>query len=308
MQPGLAMDSIKIPAAKEFVQNAQKVIIGKDREVQLALICLISNGHLLIEDLPGMGKTTFVMLIAKLAGLRLQRIQFTNDLLPADILGTHIYDTTKSSFQFQPGPIFSEVVLGDELNRATPKTQSAFLQAMEEHKVSIDGKTYPLPEPFFLIATQNPIQQVGTFPLPESQLDRFMMRLRMNFPDRASEKKMLMESNQRPTIEEINPVLDKSVLADWQKSALQIHASEKLVEYVQDLLTHSRQSMALKSGLSPRAGLLLIKAARACAFLQGRNMVIPEDIQFVAPHVIAHRLNVHSDHMAQELIATVPVP
>lgn len=295
--------------------TARRIIVGKDREVRLALTCLLANGHLLIEDLPGVGKTTFVMMLARLAGLELRRIQFTNDLLPSDILGTHIYDTAKNTFQFQQGPIFGEIVLGDELNRATPKTQSAFLQAMEEHQITLDGKTYKLPDPFFLIATQNPSQQIGTFPLPESQLDRFMMKIRINYPDRAAEKQMLTQGDSRHEIQNVKPAFTKAQLLGWQKEVPQVFASEHLIEYVQDLLARSREMNPTMAGLSPRAGILLLQAARASAFIEGRKMVLPEDIQFVAGSVMSHRLG-HNDEndrfggeaLATQIVSTVRVP
>ncbi len=299
----------------QFIEAARRIIVGKDREVRLALTCLLANGHLLIEDLPGVGKTTFVMMLARLAGLELRRIQFTNDLLPSDILGTHIYDSIKNTFQFQPGPIFGEIVLGDELNRATPKTQSAFLQAMEEHQITLDGKTYSLPNPFFLIATQNPSQQIGTFPLPESQLDRFMMKIRINYPDRVAEKQMLTQGDSRHEIQNLNPTFTKSQLLSWQKEVPAVFASEHLIEYVQDLLAHSREMNPNMPGLSPRAGILLLHAARASAFIEGRKMVLPEDIQYVASSVMSHRLG-HNDEndrfggeaLATQIVSAVRVP
>lgn len=303
------------PEFKAFIETARSIIIGKDREVRLALTCLLANGHLLIEDLPGVGKTTFVMMIARLAGLELRRIQFTNDLLPSDILGTHIYDTAKGSFQFQPGPIFGEVVLGDELNRATPKTQSAFLQAMEEHQITLDGKSYPLPNPFFLIATQNPSQQIGTFPLPESQLDRFMMKIRLNYPDRASEKAMLTQGDTRSQIHTVAPAITKSQLLAWQREVSLVHTSDHLIEYVQDLMARSREMNPSMTGLSPRAGILLIQASKAAAFIEGRKMVLPEDVQFVAASIMSHRLGQNDDNdlfggdaLAAQILSTVKVP
>lgn len=307
MKKRLALSEVQIPEAVQFVRAVDTILIGKSHESLLALITLIAGGHLLIEDLPGMGKTTFVNLIAKLAGLQLKRIQFTNDLLPADILGTHIFNSKNSSFEFQPGPIFSEVVLGDELNRATPKTQSAFLQAMEEHKVTVDGKTYDLPNPFFLIATQNPSQQIGTFDLPESQVDRFMMKIKMNWPDRDSEKKMLLEAHLRPNVNDLSPSLQLATLKTWQKESQNLFASEKLVEYIQNILLYTREKGLAQFGLSPRAGIQLLKAARACAFLQNRKMVLPEDVQYVAPSVISHRLGLAHESLAIEIIQAVPI-
>jgi MoxR-like ATPase len=287
-----------------FVENAQKIIYGKDQELKLALASLLARGHLLIEDIPGMGKTTFVMCLAKLLGLKMNRIQFTNDLLPADILGTNIYDPKTTSFHFHPGPIFAEIVLGDELNRASPKSQSAFLQAMEERRVTIDGKNFDLPKPFFIIATQNPQTQVGTYPLPESQLDRFMMRLVLGYPDALSEKRILTDGDPRPRIESLTPIMSHDDLFEIQNQVDRVHVSEALIQYVQDLLKFSRSR---GTGLSPRAGLILIQAAKAWAFINGRQLVLPEDIQEIAPAVMSHRLN--SQHMrTEEIIRSVAIP
>ena len=274
----------------KFLEEANKLILGKPDELKLALCCLLSRGHILIEDLPGMGKTTFVMVISHLLGLNLNRVQFTNDILPADILGTNIYDKDTKSFSFHPGPIFAEVVLGDELNRATPKTQSAFLQAMEERQVTVDGTTHALPEPFFLIATQNPTDQAGTYPLPESQLDRFMMRLSLGYPSKQSEMNILKAGDSRNKILQTAKVLSGAQLVATQNKVDEVHVSDALIEYVQLILEKSRQMDAM-GGLSPRAGLLLINAAKSWAYLEGRSMVLPEDVKAVAAAVLSHRLN-----------------
>ena len=299
---------------KEFIEEASKLILGKPQELKLALACLLSRGHILMEDLPGMGKTTFVMVISHLLGLKLSRVQFTNDILPADILGTNIYDRDSKSFTFHPGPIFSEVVLGDELNRATPKTQSAFLQAMEERAVTVDGTTHSLPEPFFLIATQNPTDQAGTYPLPESQLDRCMMRISLGYPSKQSEMGILKAGDSRNKIMAAPQVLNGARLVETQKKVDEIHISDALVEYVQLILEKSRQLDSM-GGLSPRAGLLLISAAKSWAYLEGRSMVLPEDIKAIAPAVLSHRLNggqltrlSSGDEVVQKMLSEIAVP
>ncbi len=292
---------------RKFFELSETVIIGKERELKLALTCFLARGHLLIEDLPGMGKTTFAMLLSQVLGLRLSRIQFTNDLLPSDIIGTTIFNNKTNSFQFHQGPIFGELVLGDELNRATPKTQSAFLQAMEEHKVSVDGQTYDLPKPFFLIATQNPINQTGTYPLPESQLDRFMMRIHLGYPDKAAERKILIAKDPRKNLNQIKELFSHQEILELQELSQTPHVSPALLDYVQEILILSRQMATQGSaGLSPRAGLLLVQAARARAFIEARDMVLPEDIQEVAPSVMGHRLS-GTEH-ALEIIQKVKVP
>lgn len=292
---------------KSFLDEAGGLILGKPQELKLALACLLSRGHILMEDLPGMGKTTFVMVISHLLGLKLSRIQFTNDILPADILGTNIYDRDTKTFTFHPGPIFSEVVLGDELNRATPKTQSAFLQAMEEKAVTVDGTTHALPEPFFLIATQNPTDQAGTYPLPESQMDRFMMRISLGYPSKQSEIGILKAGDSRNKILSAPQLLSGTRLAETQKKIDEIHISDALVEYVQNILESSRKLDSM-GGLSPRAGLLLLSAAKSWAYLEGRSMVLPEDIKAVAPSVLSHRLSGGNEAAIQKLLSEISVP
>ena len=289
------------------------LILGKERQVRLALACLLARGHLLIEDLPGMGKTTLAHGLARALGLGFRRIQFTSDLLPADILGVSIYQPETRDFRFHPGPVFTQLLLADELNRATPKTQGALLEAMEERQVTSDGVTHALPEPFFVVATQNPRHQIGTYPLPESQLDRFLMRIDMGYPDRSAERELLKGRDRRELLDSLSPVLDGARLAALQHAVNQIHAADALLDYVQDLIAASRRSARFTHGLSPRAGLALLGAARAWALLAGRNMVLPEDVQAVAPSVMAHRLppaegGVSVGVLVTDLIHSVPIP
>lgn len=293
---------------------AGRIILGKEREVRLALACLLARGHLLIEDLPGVGKTTLAHTLARLLGLKFSRIQFTSDLLPADITGISIFDRERSDFRFLPGPVFAQVVLADEINRATPKAQSALLEAMEERQVTAEGQTRVLPEPFFVIATQNPSHQIGTFPLPESQLDRFLMRLELGYPDRAAERALLAGGGRRAQADEVAPLLDAEELPCLQKAVSSVHAAEPLIDYVQALLEATRRDTAFQHGLSPRAGLALLAAARAWAWLAGRDMVLPDDVQAVLPAVARHRLlsAQGGGHARGEDIATliraVPIP
>lgn len=281
--------------AQRFIDAANRIILGKEHDLRLALTCLIARGHLLIEDIPGVGKTTLAHVMAKLTGLQYQRIQFTSDLLPADIVGVSIFDRESSSFRFHPGPLFSQLILADEINRATPKTQSALLEAMEEHQVTADGQTLALSEPFFVIATQNPAHQIGTFPLPESQLDRFLMRIHLGYPDRIAERALLMGEDRRALLARQGPVVTPEQIGALQQAARSTLVSERIVEYVQRLLAHSRQSAAFDGGLSPRAGIGLLAAARAWALTQGRGHVLPEDIQAVFPSVATHRLRMAND-------------
>ena len=296
-----------------FTSQICEVIVGKTAAINLAVACLLARGHLLIEDIPGVGKTTLSQALARSLGLRFQRIQFTSDLLPADILGNSIFDRDEQRFVFHQGPLFSQVVLIDEVNRATAKTQSALLEAMEEHHVSADGTTYPLPNPFFVIATQNPQHQVGTFPLPESQLDRFLMRIELGVPDRASERAMLLGMDRRDMLKELKPVFAAETLLEIQETVRKVHTSPALLDYLQDLLDASRQHHA--TGLSPRAGLALLHAAQAWAMMNGRDMVLPEDIQAVGIAVMGHRLGHDIEQpgqsgrtLAETLMRTVPVP
>ncbi len=274
----------------QVLQQAERVIYGKHREIRLALACLLANGHLLIEDLPGMGKTTLAHTLARLLGLQFSRIQFTSDLLPADITGISIFERNSNEFRFLPGPVFAQLVLADEINRATPKTQSALLEAMEEGQVTSEGQTRRLPRPFFVIATQNPAHQVGTFPLPESQLDRFLMRIEMGYPDRAAERELLLSGGQRNRADELDALISPEALPEIQQQVAAIHTAAPLIDYVQSLIEATRQDPAFQHGLSPRAGLALLSAARAWAWLDGRDMVIPDDVQAVLPAVACHRL------------------
>jgi MoxR-like ATPase len=271
-----------------------RIIVGKEEPIGLAMACLLARGHLLIEDIPGVGKSTLAQALAATLGLRYSRIQFTSDLLPADVLGVSIFDEHARAFRFHPGPIFSSVVLADEINRAPPKTQSALLEAMEERQVSQDGQTRALPEPFFVIATQNPVEQIGAYPLPESQLDRFLMAIELGYPDVAAERELLSGGDRRARIAELPALADPATLAQWQREAAEIHVAPALLDYVQALLAASRGSggadAGARRGLSPRAGLMLIAAARAHALLAGRPMVLPEDVQKVFPSVAGHRL------------------
>jgi len=266
------------------------VLLGKPRQVKLAFTCLIAGGHLLLEDVPGVGKTTLSHALAQSLGLQFNRIQFTSDLLPADVAGISIYEREKGGFVFHPGPIFTQVLLADEINRATPKTQSGLLEAMEERQVSADGVTRLLPTPFFVIATQNPTHQIGTFPLPESQLDRFLMCLSLGYPDAQAERALLMGEDRRAMLKEMKPAMTPAELAEAQQGLRQIHASPALIDYVQALAQASRQNGSFAEGLSPRAALALLQAARAWAALEGRNHVMPEDVQAMLVPVCAHRL------------------
>lgn len=272
---------------KKILSQLNTVLLGKEQQTKLALVCLLADGHLLIEDLPGMGKTTLASTLAKTLGLDYQRVQFTSDMLPADILGVSIFDTRKQQFSFHQGPIFSQVVLADEINRASPKTQSALLEAMEEKQVSVEGKTYPLCAPFFVIATQNPLDQAGTFPLPESQLDRFMMRIELGFPNKEAEMAMLKASFVQQTI---NPVIDVSELQMMQQAVNKVDVNDALLDYLLRLINESRYGGLAVNPLSPRCSKILLKAAKAMAFMNQRRYVVPEDVQAVFVAVTEHRL------------------
>ncbi len=293
------------PLLRDVVAQSGHFVLGKEHQIKLALATILARGHLLIEDLPGVGKTILSHVLAGTLGLRFNRVQFTSDMLPADILGVSVYERESGTFSFHPGPIFSQMILADEINRATPKTQSALLEAMEENQVSIEGQTYPLPSPFFVIATQNPAYQIGTFPLPESQLDRFLMVISLGYPEQRAERALLAGRDRRDMLKEITPVLQPTQLLELQQQARQVHASEALIDYVQALLSFSRESPNFLTGLSPRAGLALLNAARAWAFLEGRNHVMPEDVQTVLPHVAAHRLQTAGEQGALSAEAMV---
>jgi len=291
------------------------IVLGKQPQIRLALACLLARGHLLVEDLPGVGKTTLAQAIARTLGLAFQRIQFTNDLLPADILGVSVFDPASRAFSFHPGPVFAQLVLADELNRATPRTQSALLEAMEERQVTIDSATRALPDPFFVIATQNPSHQLGTFDLPESQLDRFLVRIRLGYPDPAAERALLAGEDRRSLLEALPPCLEPEALRALQSRVRAVHASSALVDYVQALVTATRTAPDLAHGLSPRGALALLACARAWAMIDERQHVEPEDIQAVFPGVAAHRLQASASTDAaasasriERLLAEVPVP
>lgn len=287
------------------------VVLGKTREVRLALCCLLCRGHLLIEDLPGLGKTTLAQSLARVTGLDMQRLQFTSDLLPADVLGVSVFDPREARFTFHPGPIFHGLVLADEINRATPKTQSALLEAMEEGRVTVEGETRSLPDPFFVIATQNPQEQAGTFALPESQLDRFLMRLSLGYPDRAAEREILRGRAGRVRLADLPVLLDAERLRAWQTRLDAIHVADALLDYVQALVAASRDHPELAWGLSTRGALALLQAARGWALLEGRDHVLPEDVQAVWVPVAGHRLSSgrreEGEALARHLLARVPV-
>ena len=297
------------------VQEAGKIILGKERQIRLALACLLAGGHLLIEDLPGVGKTTLAHVLAKLLGLNFHRIQFTSDILPADIIGVSVYERDSASFKFHAGPIFAQLILADEVNRATPKTQSALLEAMEEHQVTAEGETRKLPEPFFVVATQNPSHLVGTFPLPESQLDRFRMRIEVGYPDRDAERALLEGADRRDMIAGLGACLGAGELMGLQSMVKAVHVAPPLLDYIQALVEHSRRSPEYATGLSPRAALALLHASRAWALIEGRDKAVPEDVQAVLPGVAGHRLRPMHDGMrvssidkANGLISAVPIP
>ena len=271
------------------------VLLGKEKQIKLALSCLLADGHLLIEDLPGMGKTTLAHALANVFGLNYTRVQFTSDLLPADILGVSIFNQTESSFEFHPGPVFTQVLLADEINRTTPKTQSALLEAMEEGQVSVEGKTRPLPKPFFVIATQNPLTQSGTFPLPESQLDRFLMRIELGYPDPRAERELFQGLDPRQALKELKPGITLEQIDQIRREIRAVKASDGLLDYLQRLIHYTRTSKEFSFGLSPRGALALLHCAKTWAVVHGRKYVIPEDIQAVMPSVLGHRLGDATD-------------
>lgn len=283
------------------LSQLNQVILGKDSQVKLALSCLLANGHLLLEDLPGMGKTTLAHALAKVCGLDYKRVQFTSDLLPADLIGANVFEPQTASFSFHAGPVFSQVLLADELNRASPKAQSALLEAMEEKQVSIDGKTYPLPQPFFVIATQNPQSQAGTFPLPESQLDRFLIRISLGYPEPLAEREMLKGNTGRTSLNMLTPMLNEGRLKALQSLVPQVKMTDNLLDYVQRLIAYTRQADVCQLGLSPRGSQALVKSAQSWALVQGRGHVLPEDVQAVFSAVAGHRLVGRHDTQGEAL-------
>ncbi len=298
---------------EQLSRHVGEIILGKERQIRLVLASLLARGHVLIEDLPGVGKTTLAHTLAHVLGLSFQRIQFTSDLLPADIIGVSVYDREIAGFKFHQGPIFAQMVLADEVNRATPKTQSALLEAMEEHQVTVEGETRHLPEPFFVLATQNPLHQIGTFPLPESQLDRFMMRLELGYPDAKAERALLQGKDRRGLIPRLPQLLKLEDILAMQEAVPNVTVSDALLDYLQAILEYSRQSPLYYNGLSPRAGLAVLRCAQAWALMQGRDFVVPDDVQEILPGVIGHRLFAASEQhdpqaLVTALIEEVPVP
>ena len=296
------------------ISQISTVILGKEKQIRMALACLLARGHLLIEDIPGVGKTTLAHAIACSLGLEFKRIQFTSDLLPADILGISIFERADSSFRFHPGPIFTQIILADEVNRATPKTQSALLEAMEEHQVTIEGKTRLLPNPFFFFLTQNPSYQVGTFPLPESQLDRFLMRIQLGYPGRDAERSLLLGTERQEIISALLPCMEKLELQAMQDKVKEIYVSPALLDYIQAIISFTRLSPDYLHGMSPRAGLALLSSSRAWALMDKRNQVLPEDIQAVLSSVVGHRLCSSGNHtyssaeLVENIIKEVAIP
>jgi MoxR-like ATPase len=300
---------------KELQKAIEKVVKGKSKEIRMAIVTLLSRGHLLIEDVPGVGKTTLAFTIAKATNCKFHRIQFTSDLLPTDIIGVNIYNPEKRDFEFKPGPIFANIVLADEINRTNPKTQSALLEAMNERRVSVEKKTYILPEPFMVIATQNPVEYHGTFPLPESQLDRFMMHIRLGYPAYEYEKDILIEHTSFETIEAMEPVISALEIVEFQREVEKIKVDESLLDYVMEIINETRNDERIRLGVSPRGGQFLIRASKANAFFEGRDYVIPYDIKELAPLVFGHRIVLKNrmyfsdaSRIIEEILEKVAVP
>jgi MoxR-like ATPase len=324
MQRGNTLEQVPLnadgqKAAMATIAEARKslgtIILGKDVEISMALACLLARGHLLIEDLPGLGKTMLAQALARVLGLSYQRIQFTSDLLPADIVGVSIFRQQQGEFVFQPGPVFAQLVLADEVNRATPKAQSALLEGMEEQQVSVDGLTHKLPQPFFVVATQNPSDQVGTFPLPESQLDRFLMRLELGYPNEENERALLTGTDRRKLLSTVQPALSPQLLEQLQDEVQKVHISEPLLDYVQALVRYTRESPEVETGLSPRGALALVAAAKAHAFIEHHPGVFPDDVQAVFPAIAGHRLKPPSGSacrspadLTRHVLETVAIP
>ncbi len=310
---GARRDDVK-EQIETLIGTLNTVLLGKEQQIKLSLACLFGRGHLLIEDLPGMGKTLLSHALARVLGLSYNRIQFTSDVLPSDIIGATIFDKNENGFRFVEGPLFAQLILADEINRATPKSQSALLEAMEERQVTHDGKTLLLPEPFFVIATQNPSTQAGTFPLPESQLDRFLMRVELGYPEPAAERELLLSGDRRERLQELDPVISLAELNEIQAGVDQIGVSEPLIDYVQRLIAFSRQGNEFAYGLSPRGALALLQSAKAWALIHDHTHVVPEDVQAVLPSVVEHRLRESADFagnsggaLAQKLLGSVDV-
>ena len=299
---------------KSLLNQLNTVIVGKNARVQDCVACLLAGSHLLIEDVPGVGKTTLAHALAHTFGLQFSRVQFTSDLMPSDLLGVSVYERGKDAFIFHPGPVFAQVLLADEINRASPKTQSALLEAMEEKQVSVEGETRALPHPFFVIATQNPYDQLGTFALPESQLDRFLMRISLGYPDRAAERALLAGADRRDMVAGMLPMLSPGELEELQQLVQTIHAAEPLLNYLQDVIAATRSGRWFVQGLSPRAGIAVLRAARAQALLSGRDYVAPDDIQAILPQTVAHRLVPVGDagrgavEQVRAMLDAVPLP
>ena len=299
---------------KSLLDQLNTVIVGKSAQIQDCVACLLAGGHLLIDDVPGVGKTTLAHALARTFGLQFSRVQFTSDLMPSDLSGVSIYERGKEAFVFHPGPIFAQVLLADEINRASPKTQSALLEAMEEKQVTIEGETRPLPLPFFVIATQNPLDQLGTYALPESQMDRFLMRISLGYPDRLAERELLLGHDRRDIVERLPSLLSLAELQQLQQLVLAVHAAGPLLDYVQDLMAATRSGEWFLQGLSPRAGIAVVRAAKAQALLSGRNYVAPDDVQAILPQTIAHRLIPVGDsgrgsvEQVRAMLAAVPLP
>jgi MoxR-like ATPase len=299
---------------KSLLDQLNTVIVGKSAQIQDCVACLLAGGHLLIDDVPGVGKTTLAHALARTFGLQFSRVQFTSDLMPSDLSGVSIYERGKEAFVFHPGPIFAQVLLADEINRASPKTQSALLEAMEEKQVTIEGETRPLPQPFFVIATQNPLDQLGTYALPESQMDRFLMRISLGYPDRLAERELLLGHDRRDIVERLPSLLSLAELQQLQQLVQAVHAAEPLLDYVQDLIAATRSGQWFLQGLSPRAGIAVVRAAKAQALLSGRDYVAPDDVQAVLPQTIAHRMIPVGDsgrgsvEQVRAMLAAVPLP
>ncbi len=299
---------------KSILDQLNTVLVGKNPQVQDCVGCLLAGGHLLIEDVPGVGKTTLAHALARTFGLQFSRVQFTADLMPSDLAGVSVFERSKEAFVFHPGPVFAQVLLADEINRASPKTQSALLEAMEEKQVTVEGETRPLPSPFFVIATQNPHDQLGTYALPESQMDRFLMRISLGYPDRLAERQLLAGSDRRDLVGRLPPLLTADELLQLQQAVLRMHVADALLDYVQDLIAATRSGRWFLQGLSPRAGIALVRAAQAQALISGRDYVAPDDVQAILPQTVAHRMIPVSDagrgaiEQVRAMLEAVPLP